>query len=217
MSISAKLPAGLYGITPEWSDPVRLVGAVKAAIRGGLRVLQLRHKTADEGLKRDLAEVLLPVCRAAGVPLIINDDWRLAQQVGADGVHLGRDDGNPMDVRAALGDNILLGVSCYADLDRAIAMAKAGVDYIAFGAMYASGTKPQAPPAPLSILKQAREALSSLDLMTAVVAIGGITPQNASAVYAAGADNVAVVGGLFLADDIEAAARRFCAMMPPTP
>ena len=217
MTTRTKLPAGLYGITPEWSDPDRLVMALEAAIKGGLQVLQLRHKTASDGVKRNLAEAILPVCRAAGVPLIINDDWRLAQQIGADGVHLGRDDDNPADVRAALSDNIMLGVSCYADLDRAMVMASAGVDYVAFGAMFASGTKPQAPPAPLSILSQARGALASLDLSTAIVAIGGITPENAAAVFAAGADSVAVVGGLFLANDIEAAARRFCAMMPPQP
>lgn len=216
MSAHPKLPAGLYGITPEWSDRDQLVGAIKAAINGGLRVLQLRHKTAPDNLRQDLAQALLPVCREAGVPLIINDDWRLAQQIGADGVHLGRDDDNPLEVRAALGDNFILGVSCYADLDRAIAMTKAGVDYVAFGAMYASGTKPQAPPAPLSIIGRARQAIAHLDLPTSIVAIGGITPQNAPAVWAAGADNLAVVGGLFLADDITAAARSFCAMMPPT-
>ena len=140
--------------------------------------------------------------------LLINDDWRLALEVGADGVHLGQHDDPPEQVRAALGPTMLLGVSCYADPQRAQALLRHEVSYIAFGAMYASKTKPLAPPAPLSVLTAGREMCEKFSTpRPAVVAIGGIGPQHAAALANAGADAIAVIGSLFLAPDIEAAAR----------
>lgn len=209
-----RFPAGLYGVTPDWDDASRLEDAIRQAAAGGMTALQWRHKTCPASRKPALAERLLTVCRALALPLIINDDWQLAQAIGADGVHLGRDDASPAAVRQALGPGMLIGASCYGELERAQRMLELDVDYIAFGAMYASTTKPQAPSAPHSLLTQAHQQVISRmarpSQRAAVVAIGGITVANASPLFAAGADSVAVVGGLFLQDDIERAARQFC-------
>lgn len=206
-----RFPGGLYGVTPDWDDADRLEMAIRQAAAGGMTAVQLRLKTVATQRRTEIAHRLRQVCSDLGVTYIINDDWRLALETEADGVHLGRDDGDPFVVRAALGPQRLLGVSCYADIERARTLLTAPVDYIAFGAMFASGTKPQAPPAPLTILTQARSicASSPAQARAAVVAIGGITPQNAPSLIAAGADSLAVVGALFNAQEIESVARQF--------
>ncbi len=209
--------SGLYGVTPDWDDTERLEAAIRAAARGGMSAVQLRHKTASAKQRLNIASHCLRVCADLGLPLILNDDWRLAKAIGADGVHLGRDDDDPGMVREALGDKAIIGVSCYGDNERACAMIQHNVDYVAFGAMFASGTKPQAPLAKLAVLTQARADLLALDPRPAVVAIGGITPDNAASVLAAGADSLAVVGGLFLADNIEQTARDFTTQMTAKP
>ncbi len=208
MSAQLKFPSGLYGVTPEWDDAVRLEDAVRAAARGGMRALQLRHKTADAALRHKLASRMREVCTELNIVFLINDDWRLAKEVDADGVHLGRDDEAPATVREALGPDRLIGVSCYADPLRAQGFMACAVAYIAFGAMFASKTKPLAPVAPLSVLQAGRRlSLTQPTPRPAVVAIGGIETSNAGQIYQAGADTIAVVGGLFLADNIEQAAR----------
>ncbi len=221
-----RFPAGLYGVTPDWDDADRLENAIRQAAAGGMVALQLRLKTVDRQTRIKIAHRLRKVCSDLGVIYIINDDWRLALETDAHGVHLGRDDGDPCMVRAALGSQRLLGVSCYADLERARTLLTTPVDYIAFGAMFASGTKPQAPPAPLTILSKAR-SLCECDssehpsasqqhslprARAAVVAIGGITPDNARHLITAGADSLAVVGALFNAQDIETVARQFSSL-----
>ena len=199
---------GLYGVTPEWSDARQLEQAVRAAAAGGMRALQFRHKAPDRGLRKELAQGLSTVCRQLGVTFLINDDWRLALELNADGVHLGQHDDSPKLVRAEIGPSMLLGVSCYANLQLAQQLLQFDVSYIAFGAMYASQTKPLAPPAPLSILHAGRALCEHyLPPRPAVVAIGGIGPQHAQTLALAGADSIAVVGSLFMAPDIEAAAR----------
>jgi thiamine-phosphate pyrophosphorylase len=213
MSQALKFPAGLYGVTPEWTDKDRLDDAVRQAVAGGMSALQWRNKSTPAAERRDLAEHLLALCRSLQIPLIINDDWQLAMAIRADGVHLGRDDADPTMVSEMLGPNVMLGVSCYDDLQRAQSLLKLQLSYVAFGAMYRSGTKPQATPAPLSVLTQARLLTAQSSPRAAVVAIGGINLNNASEVLAAGADSLAVVGGLFLAKDIEQTARQFNAMM----
>ena len=208
MSAQLKFPAGLYGVTPEWEDASRLEDAVRAAARGGMCALQLRHKTADTALRHKLASRMQEVCKDLNIIFLINDDWRLAKEIGADGVHLGRDDGDPRHVRAAIGPDMLLGVSCYADPVRAESFLAADVAYIAFGAMFASQTKPFAPVAPLAVLQRGHEICLTHPIpRPAVVAIGGIDTSNAQQIYQAGADAIAVVGGLFLADNIERTAR----------
>ena len=212
MTPSIKFPAGLYGVTPDWDDAVRLEEAVRAAARGGMRALQLRHKRADQTQRLSLALHMQAVCKELGVVFMINDDWRLAQDIRADGVHLGRNDAEPALVRRAVGTEMLIGVSCYADPERAAGFLQYDVAYIAFGAMFASQTKPLAPPAPLSVLKVGLKLCQQQPApRPAVVAIGGICLSNALQVAEAGADAIAVVGSLFLATDIEATARALAA------
>lgn len=201
-----RFPAGLYGVTPEWDDTERLLQAVRRAAAGGMRALQLRRKDIPAAARREQAVVLAQACRELGVVFLVNDHWELALEVGADGVHLGRDDGDVAAVRAQAPD-LLIGASCYNDIARARAMLDAGADYIAFGAMYPSPTKPAAVRATLPLITEARAlAESRAAPRPGVVAIGGITPANAPLVAQAGADAVAVITGLFEAPDITAAA-----------
>lgn len=207
-----KFPKGLYGVTPDWDDAARLERAVRAAARGGMKALQLRHKTASPQLRRHLAQTLLDVCNELGIVFLINDDWRLGLELGAHGVHVGQHDDDPERVRQAIGPEMLLGVSCYADPQRAQQMLKHQVAYIAFGAMFASSTKPLAPTAPLEVLRTGQALCQASEApRPAVVAIGGIGIPHAATLAAAGADSIAVVGSLFLSQDIEAAARALSA------
>lgn len=192
---------GLYLITPDEPDTLRLMDRVGAVIAAGPVLVQYRNKAADAAQRREQAGRLLVLCRAAGVPLVINDDWTLAAELGADGAHLGDDDGGIAQARAALGPHAILGASCYDDLERARRAAQAGASYLAFGAFFPSGTKPLARRASPSLL----EASAAFGLPR--VAIGGITPDNAPLLAAAGADLVAVIGGVFDAPDPAAAAR----------
>ncbi len=203
-----RFPVGLYGVTPEWDDANKLEYAVRAAAKGGMRALQFRHKSTDRGLRTKLAKGLATLCHELDVTFFINDDWRMALELNADGVHVGRHDDPPEVVRAAIGPSMLLGVSCYADPKLAQELLKYDVAYIAFGAMYSSQTKPLAPPAPLSVLTEGRALCQKFSTSRpAVVAIGGIGPQHAQTLANAGADSIAVIGSLFMAPDIEAAAR----------
>jgi thiamine-phosphate pyrophosphorylase len=193
---------GLYLLTPDDADTGRLLARVEAVLPQAA-LLQYRHKAAGDALRRAQARALLAACRAHGVPLVVNDDWRLAAEVGADGAHLGEDDGALADARAALGADAILGASCYDSLARAQAAAAAGADYVAFGAFFASATKPGARRAAPALLRDA----GALGLPR--VAIGGITPDNAPALVAAGADYLAVISGVFDAPDPSAAARAY--------
>ncbi|MFA6313591.1 MAG: thiamine phosphate synthase [Sterolibacterium sp.] len=203
MSTRTRL-SGLYAITPDDPQTSPLTAMVGAALAGGVRLVQYRNKSAAPDLKHRQAAELLRLCRVHGARLIINDDLPLALALDADGVHLGRDDGDLRAARAALGPDKLLGVSCYADLGLAASAAAAGADYLAFGSMYASATKPEAPPAPLALLGEARRRYG-----LPIVAIGGITLSNAGQTVAAGADLLAVVNDLFSAGDIAARAREY--------
>lgn len=193
---------GLYLITPDEPDTGRLLDRVRAVL-GQAALLQYRNKVADAALRQRQMAALLPLCRAAGVPLVANDDADLAIAVGADGVHLGEDDGDPAAVRARLGANAIVGVSCYDDLARARAAAAAGASYVAFGAFFPSTTKPDARRATPGLLRD------SAAFGLPRVAIGGITPDNARDVIAAGADLVAVISGVFDAPDPVAAAAAY--------
>lgn len=196
MTEATLLPGcGLYLITPDEADSSRLVDQVAPLLACGVAVLQLRNKRADAASRRRQALALLPLCRAAGTPLVINDDWRLAADTGADGVHLGGQDGELAQVRASLGPRAIIGASCYNDLDRARRAAAAGASYLAFGAFFPSSSKPGAPRATTNLLTMAAE------LGLPLVAIGGITPDNAPEVIAAGADYVAVIAAVFNSPD----------------
>lgn len=197
---------GLYAITN--GPRPDLQSAVAAALRGGACVIQYRDKTTDKQRRMSEATMLSELCLSHGVPLIINDDIELAIECGAAGVHLGAEDVGLMSARARLNDGAIVGISCYDSLDRARRAVDEGADYIAFGAFYSSPTKPLARSAKLQLLAEARS------LGVPVVAIGGITPDNAAPLIAAGADCVAVISSLFDSADIESAARRFSQLFP---
>jgi len=198
---------GLYAITPECADTALLLDKLRQALRGGAALVQYRSKSEDVALKHEQATELLALCRSFHVPLIINDDLRLAAMIDADGVHIGENDASLKDARINLGPDKIVGVSCYQDLQRAVQFAALSADYVAFGSFYPSSTKPQAPPCPLRLLTEAKAKLQ-----VPIVAIGGITPENAPALIAAGADAVAVISALFDAPDIELAAHIFTSL-----
>ena len=201
------LTPGLYLVTPDMADGDALFAAVAALLRARPALVQYRNKLADAAARRDQAARLLALCRGAGVPLIINDDLALALAIGADGVHLGRDDGDPAEARRALGPGRILGVSCYDEWARAEAGAAAGVDYLAFGAVYPSPTKPHAPRAGLELLSRAKGELG-----LPVAAIGGITLGNAPPLIAAGASLLAVISDVFSAPDPAARAAAYAGL-----
>lgn len=193
---------GLYLLTPDERDTGRLLDRV-GAVLGFASLLQYRNKLAGPALAAEQVAALLPACREHGVPLLVNDDWRLAAEVGADGAHLGEADGDLSAARAALGARAILGASCYDSLERAESAAAAGASYVAFGACFPSGTKPGARRVAPAVLRDARR------LGLPVVAIGGITPDNARGVVEAGADLLAVISGVFDAPDPVDAARAY--------
>ena len=192
---------GLYAITD--GPRADLIDACAAAMEGGAAVLQYRDKSSDRARRHDEASALAALCARHRVPLIINDDVDLAAVIGAAGVHLGEDDADIAAARSRLGSGAIIGVSCYDSLERARDLAAAGADYLAFGAFFPSPTKPQARRATPDLLRAARAFGKPL------VAIGGITPDNASSLIAAGADFVAAIFGVFGQDNIFAAARRY--------
>lgn len=198
---------GLYAITPDLADTADLLLRVEQALRGGASVLQYRNKLADAPLAIEQAAALRTLTRQYGVCLIINDNLALALHVDADGVHLGGEDGDLALARARLPKGKLLGASCYNDLELARTALAAGADYVAFGAVFASGTKPLARRASPALIQAARA-----QFQVPIVAIGGITPHNAAEVVAAGADCIAVIGALFAAEQIEQTARQLASL-----
>lgn len=189
---------GLYAITPEGGASGELLEKVAAALEGGISLLQYRRKKANAAEAGEIVKL----ARSRGVPVIINDDVRLALEVGADGAHLGRDDGDVGSARRQLAGKIL-GLSCYNQLALARTAREKGADYVAFGSVFSSPTKPTAVRAPLSLFAEAR----SLGLPLA--AIGGITLANARQVIDAGADLLAVISDLFDSPDIAARAAQY--------
>ena len=193
---------GLYAITPDVASTDALLRMAALALDGGATLLQYRNKLADEQLRREQASALLRMARAKGVPLIVNDHVALAAAIDADGAHVGRDDGDVAAARRMLPGKFL-GASCYASLDAARGAIRDGADHVAFGSVFASGTKPAATRAPLELFARARS------LGVPLVAIGGITLENASQVISAGADCLAVIADLFGAPDIAGRAARY--------
>ena len=198
---------GLYLVTPELADTDALLGAVACVLSARPAIVQYRSKLVDPALRREQASRLLALCRQARIPLVINDDLALALEIDADGAHLGRDDGDLAGARKALGPARILGASCYGEWARAEAAVAAGVDYDAFGAMFPSSTKPQAPLAPLEMLTRAKAEFG-----LPVAAIGGITLDNAPLLIAAGADLPAVISDVFSAPDPAARAAAYAGL-----
>ena len=195
---------GLYAITPDGPDQALLLEQTTQALRGGARIVQYRNKSRSAEAQRECALALKTLCRLHDACFIVNDDVMLALAVGADGVHLGSNDGDLAAARQALGRELLLGASCYADFSLAQAAVAAGADYVAFGAVCPSPTKPQAVRAPLTLFEQGRRTLG-----VPLCAIGGITLDSAPEIIAAGADMLAVISDLFDAPDIAARASHF--------
>ena len=180
---------------------------VGQAVQGGVRILQYRDKGPDPSRRAWEVTDLVNLCHTLGVPLIVNDDVALAHQTGAGGVHLGRDDPGVAQAREILGEQAIIGVSCYNRLEQAIEAQQAGADYVAFGRFFPSVTKPDAVRAGAGLLREASRRLS-----IPIIAIGGITPENGASLIEAGADALAVVHGVFGQDDITAAAARYAAL-----
>ena len=195
---------GLYAITPETGDPADLLSRVDAALSGGCRILQYRDKLSAMPERVARARALRELTRRHGARLLINDDLALCRLVEADGVHLGEDDGNLRAARAILGPDAILGASCYADYAMAERASAAGADYVAFGAVYPSPTKPNARRATVDLFFRAKSGFT-----VDVCAIGGITLDNAPPLIAAGADLLAVITDLFSAPDIAARAAQY--------
>jgi thiamine-phosphate pyrophosphorylase len=196
-------PRGLYLITPDDNHTPSLLARVEPLLAAGAAWLQYRNKIAGDALRHEQASALQALCAHAGVPLIINDDVRLARAVGAAGVHLGEDDGDITAARNLLGPAAIIGASCYDELALAERAVAAGASYVAFGAFFPTRSK-------------TTHRRASPDLLAAAaplgvprVAIGGITPDNTPALVAAGADLVAVIAGVFAAADPVAAARAY--------
>ena len=210
---------GVYAITPDEPRTDVLSKQVSDALAGGVRLFQYRNKVANRMLARSQAVHLRGITANAGACLIVNDDIELALAVRADGVHLGRDDMDAgvdfISIRrlASRSGNIdgafLIGVSCYDNLELARAAVASGADYIAFGAFFPSSTKPHAVHAELSLIRQAKE-----EFAVPVVAIGGITIENAPQLVVAGVDSIAVISSMFGASDICARAREFISIFP---
>ena len=196
---------GLYAITDRRLIPeAELVERVREAIDGGAAIIQYRDKSSGQATRLEQAAALAALCSARQVPLIINDDIELAAAVNADGVHLGIDDASVRTARAQLGEDAIIGVSCYNRLERAVEAVAAGADYVAFGRFFASKTKPNAVTADTDLLVAAHQ-----QLRVPIVAIGGITPDNGAALIAAGADYLAAIDGVFGQADVFAAAQGY--------
>jgi len=198
---------GLYAITPDMTDLNTLIQKTQSAIEGGAFMVQYRSKIQDRAVKMQQCAAILRLCREYDVPCIVNDDVEMCRVLKADGVHLGENDDNIAEVRRILGEDAIIGSSCYDQLDRAKQAQKEGASYVAFGAVFPTPTKPNAPRATLELL---REAKSEIEIP--IVAIGGITVNNAHDVIEAGVDAIAVITSLYESNSIKETAETFLKM-----
>lgn len=214
MTQALRFPRGLYGITPEWDDTQRLLTAVRAAHAGGMQALQWRRKRISKSttLHQSQRQAVLELCIELNLPLIINDDWQVAKDLHTAGAHLGRDDGVLAEARQGLHPEQWLGCTCYNQPELAEKALLLDVNYVAFGTAFSSNIKPDAPRVSLDTYREGRrlcEQYGSKHHRAAVVAIGGITTENAATLIEAGVDSIAVISSLFESDDIYATARLF--------
>lgn len=197
--------SGLYVITDQTlMAETGFIDAAEQALSGGARVMQYRDKSGDTRKRQRQAQELKRLCDRYDAVLIINDDIQLARQVDAHGVHIGADDTPLQSARRELGEQRIIGVSCYNRFDLAEQAVRNGGDYVAFGSFFTSPTKPEAVPAELELLTRARR-----QLQVPVCAIGGITHDNASSLIDHGADMIAVISAIFGDHDIRHACERF--------
>ena len=200
--------SGLYAVTPDELDTALLCVKVEAALRGGVNIVQYRNKAASGDLRLLQATALLVLCRAYNVPLVINDHLDLCAQIDADGLHLGATDCDLGAARRLLGSDKIIGASCYNQIDLALKAQTKGASYVAFGACFATNTKSNAVSAPLSLFADAKQKIN-----IPLVAIGGITLENAESVKNAGADAIAVVNALFSSENITKTSQQFTNLM----
>jgi len=193
---------GVYAVTDSKLLSGRFLAYVEAALDGGVTLLQYRDKSSDEARRLREADALMKLCERYKTRLIINDDAELAARLGV-GVHLGQGDGPVTPARTLLGRTAIIGSTCHADVKLALQAAAEGASYVAFGAFFNSSTKPEAEPASMDMLIEAR---AQIKLPIAV--IGGITLENAAPLIERGADLVAVVNALFGAENTQEVTRR---------
>jgi thiamine-phosphate pyrophosphorylase len=198
---------GLYVITPDMTDLNTLIHKTKLAIEGGAFMVQYRSKMQDRVVKMQQCAAILRLCREYDVPCIINDDVEMCHILEADGVHLGVNDDNIAEVRRILGEDAIIGSSCYDQLERAKKAQKEGASYVAFGAMFPTPTKPNATRASFELLSEAKR-----EIHIPIVAIGGITVNNAHDVIETGIDAIAVITSLYQAKSIKETAETFLKM-----
>lgn len=198
---------GLYVITPDMADLNTLIHKTKLAIEGGASMVQYRSKMLDRDVKMQQSAAILRLCRQYDVPCVINDDVEMCRILEADGVHLGEKDDNIEEVRRILGEDAIIGSSCYNQLERAKQAQKEGASYVAFGTMFPTPTKPSAPRATLALLREAKR-----EIHIPIVAIGGITMNNAHDVIETGIDAIAVITSLYEAKSIKETAETFLKM-----
>lgn len=197
----------LYLISPEKIDhPSIFADELRAALKGGdVAAFQLRLKDVDDAAIARAADTLRPICQQHDVAFIMNDRPDLAVKLDCDGVHVGQDDMPYAEARRIVGPDRQVGVTCKASRDLAMTAAEAGADYVAFGAFFPSSTKAVTTPAPIEIIEWWAELFE-----VPCVAIGGITADNCKPLIAAGADFLAVSGGVWNhKDGPEAAVRAF--------
>ncbi len=198
---------GLYAIADtSLISAVDLLNYSERVLAGGARLLQYRDKSSNRELRKQQAAGLAEACRRYAATFIVNDDPALAEEVAADGVHVGRHDMPLGEIRRRF-PGLLIGASCYDSMTLAEQALDSGADYIAFGSFFPSPTKPDAVRADLELLRAARRQLAAR-----IVAIGGITLDNAPSLIEAGADAVAVISSVFASPDPFSASRRFTAL-----
>lgn len=196
--------SGLYAITPDLNNTDDLLDKTQQVLAGGAQLIQYRNKSAHDALRREQAGLLLQLCREYKVPLIINDYVELAVALDADGVHVGRADSSIGDARRQLGQDKIVGASCYNNLDLALRAEESGADYVAFGAFFPSRTKTDTVPVTTHWVDQAKQKVT-----VPVVGIGGIRLANAATVIKSGCDVIAVCNDLFAAENIQAQAKQY--------
>ncbi len=200
---------GLYIITDKkLINRDRFVETVEKSIKGGARIVQLREKGTPENEIISLGREILKVTKSYRIPLIINDSPELAQEIGADGVHLGGEDTSITNARAILGDMAIIGVSCYNQIERGLKAMENGADYVAFGTPYYTPTKPEREPTTIDTLREAVNLIKSIPIF----AIGGITKDNAMTILETGVEGIAVITSVFGSPDPETAARELAAL-----
>lgn len=195
---------GLYVITDKkLISRDRFVETVEQSIKGGAGIVQLREKDTPVYQIIEIGIELLKVTKRYNVPLIINDSPELAKEIGADGVHLGGDDKSIKEARKILGDNSIIGATCYNEIERGLDAVGNGADYVAFGTPYYTPTKPERQPTSIETLIQAVKLITEIPIF----AIGGITRENARPILGTGVDGIAVITSIYGSPDPENAAR----------